>query len=165
MKYKLLLSGLLFLCTCCPVFAATEGKVTVDAVFIDGGNDWREISIRQSTRTPVIISTDPVGSFQLFGYPQTLTWRHREIINVSTCGSLTLFKDSGTFITQSSSYSVTLASDASGLGQGDPYVVPHQAPVWGIWSGGCGEGGQGAGGAVTFWTDNKKRSSESRTGQ
>ena len=163
MKLKLFLSGLFLFCLSGPVFSGTEGKITADPSYDDGGNDWRPIGVKHSTTAPVIISTDAVGSFQINGYPQTLVWRTREIVNASTCAALTLYYDSGTYNTSSSSFSITLSSDPAGLGQGDSYQVPHQAPVWGLWSGGCGEGGWGASGAVTFWSDKKNRDRDSRT--
>ena len=157
MKFKLFLSGLCLFCLSGLAFAQPEGKITADPQFFDGGNDWQPISVKQSTTAPVIISTDPVSSFELNRYPPSLVWRYREIVNVSTCASLTLLPSSGTYTATSSSFSIVLSSDSTGLGAGDSYVVPHQAPVWGLWSRGCGEGGQGAGGATSFYTPKKDR--------
>ena len=140
MKFKLFLSGLFLFFFSGPVFPGTEGKITADPEYFDGGNRWEPISVKVATQAPVIISTDPVGSFELKGYPKTLVWRYREIVNTSTCGALTLYPDSGTYTATSSSFSIVLSSDSTNLGAGDSYVVPHQGPIWGLWSGGCGEG-------------------------
>ena len=159
--YSILVLSLLFLCRV-PLRAGSESQINAVPVFDDGGDAWWPISVRASTRTPVIISTDPVGSFDLTGKPPGLVWRHREIINVSTCSALTIYPDSGTWTAYSSSFSVTLASDTSGMGQGDSYVVPHQGAVWGIWSGGCGDGGYGAGGAESWGTNKRRKVGEGR---
>lgn len=147
------------------VCAFIEGSLTANPVIVDGGNSWRPISVSQSTTAVVIISTTPVGSLVTRISGSTVneaspiqTWRFREIVNMSTCANLALYPSSMTYTVYKSSFGVVLSSDVTGGGLGDSYVVPHQGPVWGIWSGGdtgCGNGGQGAGGTES-WYDPKR---------
>lgn len=156
MKLKALLGVFCLFCVSGFVHASIEEGNSAKRVIVDGGNDWLPISVPVSTNAPVIISTTPQGSNVLS--PDILqTWRFREIINISTCANLVLYPSSGTYNSYQSSFSVVLGSDTTGGGLGDSYIVPHQGAVWGLWSQGCGEGGPGAGGEVTFYNPKKDK--------
>lgn len=160
MKTKIVLGLLCLLCM--PVFAhaGKEASVTSQAVFEDGGNDWRPISVRMSTDTVVLISTTPKGSLLDIQF-----WRNREIVNLSTCANLILYPDNVGYTSYSSSFSILLSSGGSTDQPGDIYGVPHQGAIYGVWgpgSAGCGNGGQGAGGVETYFNPKKENLPEGR---
>lgn len=154
MKLKAFLLG--FFCIFCwprAAMAGTESQLTAMPVFEDGGNDWRPIAVSQSTQTLVLISSAADVAGLGIG-----AWRSREIVNISTCANMALYPDN-TYTAYSSSFGVVLSSSTSGDGLGDSIVVVHQGPIWAIWSQGgepCGNGGQGAGGYVSFWNSKKR---------
>lgn len=155
MKPKILLGLLCLFCMSQLAYAGKEEGVTTKATFIDGGNDWRPINVRQSTTSVVLISTTPRGSLM-----DIQTWRNREIVNNSTCAALSLFPDNVSYNSYASSYSIRLSSDPTGFGYGDIYRVPHQGPVYGSWGPGgdsCGNGGWGASGVETYFNERKDK--------
>ena len=156
LKKMLLLSAAVMISIPSMILASEEATIsgrertnTVDQVSIDEGNDWRPISVAQSTTTAVLISSSALTSGL-----GVRNWRSRLIINKSTCAALTLFPNS-TYSLNSTSFSVTLSSDPSGLGEGDSVILNDQSSYWGIWSPGVGVNGRGAGGWEKFYNFNK----------
>ena|SRR3990167_9359696 len=155
MKSRIIIGLLCLFCLAGSAYAGKEQGVTTQATYDDGGNDWRPINVRQSTTAVVLISTTPRGSLM-----DIQTWRNREIVNTSTCATLTLFPDNISYNSYASSYSIRLSSDSSGFGQGDIYRAPHQGAIYGIWGPGgvgCGDNGYGAGGVETYFNERKDK--------
>src|SRR3990167_431637 len=124
--------------------ANNESKVSADPTFEDGGNCWRLIQSSASQGALIIISSAPENAVRLRYPTQNLgetVWRKREIINTSNLGLF--LQNNRTYTTYISSFGVVLSSDSKGLGQGDSWIVPHQGPVYGIWSPGDSVGGAG----------------------
>ena len=130
------------------LFCATSlyaAGVVSEPVYESAGKDWRPIDVRQSTVSVVIVSSAAANSILNIGQ-----WKSRLIINMSTNAALSLFPNSTNFTAYTSSFGVVLSSDSSGLGQGDSWLITHQGAVYGIWTNGIAEGGQGAGGYESY---------------
>ena len=119
--------------------------VVSEPVYESAGKDWRPINVAQSSSNVVLISSAAANSNLNIGQ-----WKSRLIINMSTSSALALFPNNTTFTTYTSSFSIVLSSDSSGLGQGDSWLVTHQGAVYGIWTNAIAEGGQGAGGYESY---------------
>lgn len=124
--------------------ASPESKVTADPTFEDGGNCWRLIQSSASQGAIIIISSAPANAVRLSSTTRSLdisVWRKREITNTSNLGLF--LQNTPKYTSYISSFGVVLSSDSKGMGQGDSWIVPHQGPVYGIWSPGNSIGGAG----------------------
>lgn len=151
MKNWLILFGL-GLCSLLPSQAfgyGEDGKITVDPTYEYYGNTPRMHHVALSTSNSVLLSSAPENA-SLDSDTNTLVgiqaWRWREITNVSTCAALAIsYTNAPPWNVYSTTYSVIISSDPTGLGAGDSYVPGHQDAVWGIWTAASGAGSCAAG--------------------
>ena len=140
----------------------SDNKNTTDAVYLNAGNSWRLINVRQSTSSVVLISSAPTDIVEssITNNIGITEWRERFIINCSTDSNLMLYPNKTGYITYISTSGGIILSTSGYLlpcvsNTGNSIIIRHQGSIWGIWGGNSGidtSGSKGfAGGYETYY--------------